>query len=598
MIVRKPSLLPLFLFFTVLCCVNNIVYAQKPTDTTSGNSALNEAVLIRDQQQANVDSLIKERLERELKAASGNVKKTLELEKKLREIERTDSLRKVAQLQEIASLKKTTKGHPVVLNLDTLFYIYTRTGSFDAQERARATSEKISKIYEDAFYNPDSLRINSLNDSHDIIYKKKFIILTIGNLDGLWLGKSNGELAKDYLNIIKNSVEKEKKSHSLMNWAKRIGLALLVILMLITIIKVTNYFFRKTANYLVNRKTLMENGLVIKKTQILSPKYLEGILLKINGIVKIIVILLVIYLSLPLLFSIFPETEGWTNTLLKWILSPLRVASKAIVDYLPNLFTIVVVYLIFKYILRGIKFFFREIRLGNVKIRGFHQDWAMPTFNILKVVLYAFMLVIIFPYLPGSSSPAFQGVSVFLGILLSLGSSSATSNLVAGLVITYMRPFKVGDRVKIGDVTGDVIEKTMLVTRIRTIKNEDVTVPNSMVLSSSTVNYSARTKKNEPGLILHYTVTIGYDVPWKKVYDLLTNAALATVHIEKEPAPFVLQTDLDDFSICYQINAYTLQANLQAVIYSNLLENIQDVFNEAEVEILSPHYNVIRKEEK
>ncbi|RYF09473.1 MAG: mechanosensitive ion channel family protein, partial [Flavobacteriales bacterium] len=314
-------------------------------------------------------------------------------------------------------------------------------------------------------------------------------------------------------------------------------------------------------------------------------------------IVKIIVIVLIIYLSLPLLFSIFPETEGWTNTLLNWILSPLRSAGAAIVNYLPDLFTVIVVYFIFKYILKAIRFFFREIRVGNVKIRGFHQDWAMPTFNILKVVLYAFMLVIIFPYLPGSSSPAFQGVSVFLGILLSLGSSSATSNMVAGLVITYMRPFKVGDRVKIGEVTGDVIEKTMLVTRIRTIKNEDVTVPNSMVLSSSTVNYSSRTKNNEPGLILHYTVTIGYDVPWKQVYELLNKAALQTIHIEKEPAPFILQTSLDDFYISYQINAYTFQANLQAGIYSNLLENIQDIFNEAGIEILSPQYNVIRKEE-
>ena len=598
MIISKPHpfLILLFIGFLSVGLRFNTV-AQKP-DTSNKISDINEALLIRDQQQSNVDSLVKERLEKELKAASGNVKKTLELEKKLREIERTDSLRKVSQLQEIAKLKKTTKGYPVVLNLDTLFYIYTRTGSFDAKERAQAISEKISKIYEDAFYNPDSLRINSLNDSHDIMYKKKLIILTIGNLDGLWFGKSNAELAKEYLNIIKNSVESEKKSHSLINMAKRIGLALLVILMLIAIIKITNYFFRKSANYLINQKNLLENGLVIKKTQILSPKYLEGILLKVNSIIKVVVILLIVYLSLPLLFSIFPETEGWTNTLLKWILSPLRIAGKAVVDYLPNLFTIIVVYFIFKYILRAIKFFFREVRVGNVKIKGFHQDWAMPTFNILKVVLYAFMLVVIFPYLPGSSSPAFQGVSVFLGILLSLGSSSATSNLVAGLVITYMRPFKVGDRVKIGEVTGDVIEKTMLVTRIKTIKNEDVTVPNSMVLSSSTVNYSARTKTNEPGLILHYTVTIGYDVPWKKVYSLLTNAALATVHIEKEPTPFVLQTALDDFSICYQINAYTLQANLQASIYSNLLENIQDVFNEAGIEILSPHYNVIRKEEK
>ena len=292
MIVKKPypSLILLFLFFFGLTNATHIAYGQKPTDTANRNSDLDVAVLIRDQQQANVDSLVKERLEKELKAASGNVKKTLELEKKLREIEKTDSLRKVSQLQEIANLKKTTKGYPVVLNLDTLFYIYTRTGSFDAKERAQAISEKINKIYEDAFYNPDSLRINSLNDSHDIIYKKKLIILTIGNLDGLWLGKSNAALAKDYLNIIKNSVESEKKSHSLINWAKRIGLSLLVILVLFVIIKVTNYFFRKTANYIVNQKILLGNGLVIKKTQILSPKYLEGILLKVNGIVKIIVV--------------------------------------------------------------------------------------------------------------------------------------------------------------------------------------------------------------------------------------------------------------------------------------------------------------------
>ena len=590
----------LFYFNTIFFCGLLLfclpIKAQK-TDSSIKNNDLNEAVLIKELQQTNIDSLVKLKLQQELKDAVGNTKKTAELEATLRRIEKQDSLRKVAQLQEIASLKKTTKGFPVVLNVDTLFYVYTRTGSFDAKERAQAISEKIKRIYEDAFYHPDSLRINSLNDNHDIIYKKNLIVLTVANLDGLWFGKTNIVLAKDYLKTIKKSVAEERQSHSLINWLKRIGLSLLIILVLFCFIKIVNYLFRKTANYIVHHKALFENGLRIKKTQILTATYLEGIFLRINSIVKIIVIVLIIYLSLPLLFSIFPETEGWTNTLLNWILSPLRTAGAAIVNYLPDLFTVIVVYFIFKYILKAIRFFFREIRIGNVKIRGFHQDWAMPTFNILKVILYAFMLVIIFPYLPGSSSPAFQGVSVFLGILLSLGSSSATSNMVAGLVITYMRPFKVGDRVKIGEVTGDVIEKTMLVTRIRTIKNEDVTVPNSMVLSSSTVNYSSRTKNNEPGLILHYTVTIGYDVPWKQVYQLLNKAALQTIHIEKEPAPFILQTSLDDFYISYQINAYTLQANLQAGIYSNLLENIQDIFNEAGIEILSPQYNVIRKEE-
>jgi len=204
------------------------------------------------------------------------------------------------------------------------------------------------------------------------------------------------------------------------------------------------------------------------------------------------------------------------------------------------------------------------------------------------------MLVIIFPYLPGSGSAAFQGVSVFLGILISLGSSSAITNIVAGLVITYMRPFRIGDRVKIGEVTGDVIEKTMLVTRIRTIKNEDVTVPNSMVLSSSTVNFSSQAKKS--GLIIHYEVTLGYDVPWQKAYEMLISAALKTEFIIADPNPFVLQTKLNDFYVSYQINAYTREAGKQAIIYSSLLEHIQDELNAQGIELLSPNYNVIRKE--
>ncbi|RZL42267.1 MAG: hypothetical protein EOP00_23695 [Pedobacter sp.] len=345
----------LFNFYTaillglLLCCLS--VKAQK-IDTPANND-LNEAVLIKDLQQANIDSLVKIKLQQELKAAVGNTKKTAELEATLRKIERQDSLRKVAQLKEIESLKKTTKGFPVVLNVDTLFYIYTRTGSFDAKERAQAISDKIKRIYEDAFYNPDSLRINSLNDNHDIIYKKNLIVLTIANLDGLWFGKSNIALANDYLKTIKNSVAEERQSHSLINWLKRIGLSLLIVLVIVCFIKIINYLFRKTANYIIHHKALFENGLRVKKTQILTSTYLEGIFLKINSVIKIIVIVLIIYLSLPLLFSIFPETEGWTNTLLKWILSPLRTAGAAFVNYLPDLFTVIVVYFIFKYILKA-----------------------------------------------------------------------------------------------------------------------------------------------------------------------------------------------------------------------------------------------------
>jgi small-conductance mechanosensitive channel len=205
---------------------------------------------------------------------------------------------------------------------------------------------------------------------------------------------------------------------------------------------------------------------------------------------------------------------------------------------------------------------------------------------------------LIFPYLPGSGSPAFQGVSVFVGILFSLGSSNAIANMVAGMVITYMRPFKIGDRVKIGEITGDVVEKTALVTRIRTVKNEDVTVPNSTVLLTSTINYSANTRANSTGLIVHTTITIGYDAPWKDVHNALVAAALRTTLVLHEPMPFVLQTSLNDFYVSYQINCYTKEANRQAMIYSDLHRNIQDCFNEAGIEIMSPHYMHQRKGNK
>jgi small-conductance mechanosensitive channel len=294
------------------------------------------------------------------------------------------------------------------------------------------------------------------------------------------------------------------------------------------------------------------------------------------------------------MFSIFPETENLTSQLIQWVLTPVLKTLNAVIAFLPDLFTIIIIYLFFKYTIKGLKYFVTEISRGNIRVNGFHQDWATPTFNILKFVLYAFMLVIIWPYLPGSDSAAFQGVSVFLGILISLGSSSAITNMVAGLVITYMRPFKIGDRVKIGDHVGDVVEKTMLVTRIKTIKNEDITVPNSAVLSGSTINYSSNTRNLTDGLIVHTTITIGYDVPWKKLHEVLINAALKVDLIKNDPKPFVLQTSLDDFYVSYQINAYTKFATKQAVIYSELHQNIQDACNEAGIEILSPHYRAAR----
>lgn len=590
---RLKSVLLFFLFLGLSVTAP----AQQVHDSAQKDMhRITEGLLLQEQQQQKIDSLVKIQLEGQLKAAVGDRKKTAELENKLTRISVADSIRRIEQNQKILALKKTAKGYPVILNQDTLFFVYTRIGSFDAKERAASISKRIEKLYTDPFFSADSLLMSKNEDSYDLVYKNNNIILSAANMDGLWFGKSNEQLARDYLVKIKQEVIKERKENSLTNWLKRAGLVALIICFITLIIFLLNKIFKLSAGFIANKRSSYLNGLKIGSIKLFTPEHLEIALLKVNNIVRVIAIIAVVYLSLPLLFSIFPETEQWTGTLLGWVLSPLRVAFDGILHYLPNLFTVLIIYFIFKYAIRGVRYFFDEVKKDNIRLNGFHPDWAVPTFNILRFVLYAFMLILIFPYLPGSGSPAFQGVSVFLGILLSLGSSSAITNIVAGLVITYMRPFKIGDRVKIGEVTGDVLEKTMLVTRIKTVKNEDITVPNSTVLSSSTINYSTNTKGEGQGLIIHYTMTLGYDNRWEDIYELLIQSALRTEFILNDPKPFVLQTGLDDFYVSYQINAYTKEANKQALIYSNLLQQIQDSFNAAGVEILSPNYSVLRNE--
>jgi|SRR6516225_3273246 len=234
----------------------------------------------------------------------------------------------------------------------------------------------------------------------------------------------------------------------------------------------------------------------------------------------------------------------------------------------------------------------REAEQGRIRIPGFYPEWVDPTYKILRFLLFAFTLVIIFPYLPGSQSPAFKGIGIFLGVLFSLGSTSAVSNAVAGTILTYTRGFRTGDWVKIGDNIGEVEAQSLLATHLRTIRNEEITIPSSVVLSSHVINYSRLA--NTRGLILHTSVTIGYDAPWRTIHQLLIDAALKTKYILSNPAPFVLQNALDDSYVEYEINAYTEHPLEMIYIYSDLRANIQDSFYAAGVEIMSPVYSALR----
>jgi small-conductance mechanosensitive channel len=509
------------------------------------------------------------------------------VQSEFRSIEVKDSLRKADMIARANYLKKSAIGYPVTLFSDTIFKIYTKIGATTAKERAVNVIKRVRKLYDDDFFKPDSLLSVESENTVDIVYGD-LIVLSVSQLDALINNTTKELLAKNYVADINKAISLHKEQTGIWKTILRIGLMILVIAGIGLLIWLIGKGHLKTMDYIAKRKEKFLHDLSYKDYTFLTADQELKVVIFLLKLIKWFFVLVLLYLVLPIVFSIFPFTRGWANFLFGLVWSPLRGVFISIWDYLPNLFSILVIYFVMKYVIRFVKYIFSEIRSERLRLAGFHPDWAQPTFGIVRFLLYAFMFILIFPYLPGSSSKVFQGVSVFLGVIFSLGSSSAIANMVAGLVITYMRPFKIGDRIKIGDITGDVIEKNLLVTRIRTIKNEEITIPNSSVLSGNTVNYSSISKTE--GLIIHTTVTIGYDIPWKDMHQALIDAALRTNLVLEDPKPFVLQTSLDDFYVSYQINAYTKEPSRQAQLYSELHKNIQDVCNERGLEILSPHY--------
>lgn len=331
----------------------------------------------------------------------------------------------------------------------------------------------------------------------------------------------------------------------------------------------------------------------IQRVEMLSGAQIsEGLLVLLRAI-RLTAYVSLIYLYVTSILGFFPATRKLSVELLNYLIEPFKMIARQFIASLPDVIAIAIIIVVTNYVIKLIHMFFNGMERGAITFHGFHREWATPTYKIVRFFVLVLAAVAIFPYIPGSHSEAFRGISVFLGVLVSLGAAGAFSNIVAGVVLTYMRPFSVGDRVKIADTVGDITEKTLLVTRIRTIKNVDVTIPNALVLGSHIINFSSSSMKPPP-LILHTSLTIGYDAPWQNVHELLIAAAKQTTHILEAPEPFVLQTSLDDFSVRYEINAYTGAPNKMAAIYSELHQHIQDQFNEAGVEIMSPHYTQIR----
>ena len=366
-----------------------------------------------------------------------------------------------------------------------------------------------------------------------------------------------------------------------------IALLVLIVVVQALLIRATFWFFKRWRFKLLRFVMRKSIPLKIKDYEVLNLRKQGMAFLAAYRLFRIFVVLMQLMVSIPMMFYVFPKTKSFAFTIFGYVWNPTKDLFWSVVDYLPNLFQIGVIVVCMHYVVKLLRYFSNEVASGHLKINGFYPDWARPTFLILRFLCYSFMLVMIWPLLPSSNSEVFQGVSVFIGVIVSLGSMSIFGNLMAGIVMTYMRPFRVGDFIKFGDVEGFVVEKTALVTRLRTRKNLLVTIPNSNLMSAQTSNYTASAENY--GIIVHTKVTIGYDVKHDIIENLLLAAAHGTRHIDRKPQPFVMVTQLDDFYVEYEINAYTHRTDQLSTIYSELHQNILDAFHGAGVEIMSPH---------
>jgi small-conductance mechanosensitive channel len=475
---------------------------------------------------------------------------------------------------------------PVVVDGRELFSV-AGVPSHPASRRAGVIAGRIRDLARSAAFDPATITMTP-ETGYTQISANGRLLMRLTDEDAEIDGLDRHLLAEMYVADIRDAISAYRAGRTrdaLISSAWRAALAtLLAVLALFVVWRVAGAVTRWVARRFGHRvKTVSVSSFeVVRRERIWG--FIQGLLRFAGGLS--LVACVVLYLRYTL--ALFPWTRGAATHLDDWVLAPLAVLGSGLVAKIPNLVFLVVLFFVARYLLRLINLFFSAVGRGDVQLKNFDPDWAQPTYNIVRVGVVVFALIVAYPYIPGSSSAAFKGVSLLLGVIVSLGSSSVISNLIAGYTMIYRRAFRVGDVVKIGDVRGAVTQVRLQVTHVRTPKNEEIVVPNSTILSSEVINFTSLAKSD--GLILNTTVGIGYETPWRQVEAMLLEAARRTPGLLKEPVPFVLATALGDFAVTYQLNAYCDDPRGMLARYSDLHRNILDVFNEYGVQIMTPAY--------
>ena len=490
----------------------------------------------------------------------------------------------------LAEQSAAKQSAPVVVDGAVLFHV-AGVPAYPAKKRAKEIAQRIRDFARDPAFDPSTLQIREVNGLIHIYAGNKRLLIVLpedAQASGMLPSKTQMVARELFLKKITEAIGNYRRERTPEILLKNGINALVRTVILVLLLFIVTWLFRKLRLLVERRFKRKIEKLEAKSLRIVRWQQIWSILQGGLRIVHALIVLALIFVFLNFVLSLFPWTRRVAHTLLGYVIEPLLSMARASLDYLPNLFFLIVLFFFVRYLVRIMRAFFYVIHRGQLKLARFDPEWALPTFRIVRVIVIILAIVIAYPYLPGSGSEAFKGISLLVGILFSLGSTSLISNVVAGYTMTYRRAFKVGDRVKIGDHIGEVTEIHLLVTHLRSLKNEEVVIPNSIILGGEIVNFSSMV--SERGLILHTEVGIGYEVPWRQVEAMLLMAAERTPDLLQEPKPFVLQTALGDFAVTYELNVFSKEAEKMAMLYTELHRNIQDVFNEYNIQIMTPHY--------
>jgi small-conductance mechanosensitive channel len=481
------------------------------------------------------------------------------------------------------------RGVPVTLDGETLFYVTKSFGPFSAEERALAAEHRLVLIADDPFFSSDLFKIVPRADRAEVYYRDHLVgIATREDVVG---GGTPEEAASALVRTVDEAVARYRERRAPMAWTTALIVMGVATVLLALIVVALRRARRRLAAFIEaryapapSRETHDVIGAALARAAPLQVKALR--LLYGSALVAAAAV------YLGVVFTVVPMTKGYALGAIDYVLEPVRTLWQGFLASVGDLVFIAVVAVLAHYVIRLTRWALSEAAAGTIVIPGVSPDWAMLLFKLLRVGMVAMAGVVVYPYIPGSGTEAFKGIGIFAGALFTIGASGMAGNVIGGLALTFAGTLHVGDRVKIGEVVGDVVETTMMLTRVRSIRNEIVTIPNATLLSGHVVNYS--TEARTRGLLLVTEVTIGYDAPWRKVHELLIEAALRTPEILSMPAPLVIQHSLNDYHVSYQICAYTANANAMVITYGALHQNIQDCFNEGGIEILSPGYASLR----